>query len=226
VSVIRYEGLADWYDSYAFAYREGETSSASHLKRLLGLGSGKCLDVGCGTGVHFEVITSTGREVVGIDISADMLRIAETRANSVVRGDAARLPFEDGIFETVVSTFLHTDVDDIGVVFREIARVLRETGRFVYLGPHPCFVGQFVELREDWARVIHPGYRDSGWHLDSPYFGEEGIRGKVGYRHVQLSELFGALLESGLRLEAVEEPHVDHPSYHAPGILALCARKQ
>lgn len=91
----RYEGLGDWYESFFAVYGEGEHSSAAHLKRLLGRGSGWCLDIGCGTGIHFEAIHSTGRTVVGVDIASDMLRVASSRAGNLLVADAAKLPFRD-----------------------------------------------------------------------------------------------------------------------------------
>jgi 2-polyprenyl-3-methyl-5-hydroxy-6-metoxy-1,4-benzoquinol methylase len=75
---VRYDGHAEWYDSTFAGYgdldREG--SSSAHLVRLLGEGSGWCLDVGCGTGLHSRGIASTGRRVVGLDLSRDQLRVA------------------------------------------------------------------------------------------------------------------------------------------------------
>lgn len=222
----RYEGMADWYDSF-FEYYGEASSSAGHLKRLLGPGSGWCLDLGSGTGIHFEAITSTGREVVGVDISPDMLRVAQKRSPHLFLADVARLPFADESFDTVVSTYLHTDIDDLAPVFREAKRVLRAEGRLVYLGIHPCFTGQFVEYdRKTWTRIIHSGYLDAGWHFDSPHFSEQGVRRKVGYRHVPMSELVGAVLESGLRLEKLEELRGDEPRDETPARLALIARKE
>lgn len=220
----RYEGLADWYES-SLERGTTEGSSAGELAELLGEGSGRCLDVGCGTGAHFEAISSTGRIPVGIDLSKDMLRLARRRSPHLVRADAARLPFRDGSFDTVVSTHLHTDVDDIAPVLAEVARVLGSEGRFVYLGVHPCFTGHFVEYDStNMTRIIHAGYRDAGWHFDSPYFGH-GIRSRVGYRHVPLSELLGAFIASGVRLERVEELQGNDPRDPNPGRLALVARK-
>ena len=56
----RYDGIADWYDGY------NEAAAGSHgaeLARLLGPGTGRCLDLGCGTGQYAEVIRSTGRVI-------------------------------------------------------------------------------------------------------------------------------------------------------------------
>lgn len=217
----RYDGLADWYDATFAGYGHGEGSSADQLRRLLGAGTGYCLDVGCGTGLHFAAIQETGRIVVGLDLSADQLRLAARRARLLARGDATHLPFPDAGFGTIVCTYLHTDIDDMAPVFAEVARVLGSGGRLIYLGVHPCFVGFFVERRADGTRVLHPGYGEAGWHFASPYWGL-GVRRRVGERHVPLGELLRTVLASGLRLVAFEEL----PSReHVPWSLALVARK-
>jgi SAM-dependent methyltransferase len=51
---------------------------------LLGPGNGMCLDLGCGTGLCFDALAATGRTVVGLDRSADQLRIARRRSQQVV----------------------------------------------------------------------------------------------------------------------------------------------
>jgi ubiquinone/menaquinone biosynthesis C-methylase UbiE len=67
----------------------------SDVLDLLGSGDGVCLDVGCGSGLYFDVLTVTGRTVVGLDQSADQLRIAQSRPRRILQGDAAALPFAD-----------------------------------------------------------------------------------------------------------------------------------
>jgi SAM-dependent methyltransferase len=220
----RYDGFADWYDKTFSFYADDESSSAAHLRRLLGPGTGWCLDVACGTGFNFEAVAATGRRVLGIDISTDQLRLARRRSGDLVRGDAAVLPFPDRTFDAVTTTYLHTDVDDIAPVFREAKRVLRSGGQLVYIGVHPCFGGHFVELLDERTKVIHPGYRDAGWHVESPYFQEGGVGMRLGYRHVPLAELLGAVIDSGLRLVSIEEPEESRlPESVTPGMLVVVA---
>jgi SAM-dependent methyltransferase len=82
----RYDGHADWYDEWN---KPNVERNAPELRELLGPGDGPCLDLGCGSGLYFGVIAATGRTVVGLDYSADQLRIARSRAGQVVRGDAS-----------------------------------------------------------------------------------------------------------------------------------------
>lgn len=150
--------------------------------------------------------------MVGVDLSEDQLRVARenTRNPSIefIKADAAHLPFPDEAFDAVISMFTHTDFDDNARVLGEVFRVLRQGGRFVYVGTHPCYVTPDVERRRDTPHLLHPGYRRHGWTSAGPGFGH-GIRPRVGVNHSTLAEFLQAILDSGLRLRRVEEPGDD-----------------
>lgn len=217
IDSARYDGLADWYDSYN---GPGAGRNRTELLRLLGPGDGLCLDLGCGTGHYFDVIRASGRTVVGLDRSADQLRVARDRESRLVHANAAALPFADRAFSTVATLWVSTDLDDFGAVLKEATRVLIPGGLLVFYGVHPCFNGPCVESRDDGARVVHPTYRAAGWHRDSPWWGQN-IRRRVGMRHVPLADLFNAFLEAGLHIDRVVEPR-DEP---VPFILAIRAHR-
>ena len=73
----RYDGHAEWYDNWNKPHAE---RNAADVLDLLGPGAGLCLDLGCGSGLYFGVLAGTGRTVVGLDRSADQLRIAQRRS--------------------------------------------------------------------------------------------------------------------------------------------------
>ncbi|TDD30830.1 class I SAM-dependent methyltransferase [Kribbella turkmenica] len=216
----RYDGLADWYEARFVA---GAETHQPGLLDLLGTGSGPCLDVGCGTGRNFETIRASGRSVVGVDYSADQLRVARTRTDGpLMVADAAVLPFADASFGTATVLWISTDVDDFGAVLREATRVLRPGGVLVAYGVHPCFNGPHVVYNsDDGSRLIHPSYRTPGWHQASPWWAEDGIRRRVGMRHVPLAEYLNAFLSTGLTLEHFVEPG----GFEVPHALAVRARR-
>jgi SAM-dependent methyltransferase len=218
----RYDGLADWYDQIFQDYAASGESPGSYLAALLGLGSGRCLDVGCGTGLSALALRQAGHAVVGLDISADQLRIGRTRCPWVVRGDAVKLPFASASLEGAAAMFLHTDIDDFAPAVAEVARVLQPGGVFAYLGVHPCFVGHHIDsptMSDDQLRLT-PGYREAGWVFDSEQFGP-GVRSRIGARHVPLAELLTAFVRAGLTLDVVAE----HGDGIIPWMLALRAKK-
>ncbi|GGQ27126.1 class I SAM-dependent methyltransferase [Streptosporangium pseudovulgare] len=207
----RYDGQAEWYDGYI---GPGAGANAAWIVDLLGPGGGLCLDIGCGTGLYLEAIRSTGRTVVGLDRSADQLRLARGRDGApLLQGDATRLPFAAGAFATVTALWVSTDVGDFAGLVREAARVLRPGGMLLFYGVHPCFNGPHIEPRPDGAVVIHPTYRITGRHRRSPWWREGGLRDRVGMSHVPLPDLINAFVDAGLTIDRVTEPREDPVPY-------------
>jgi ubiquinone/menaquinone biosynthesis C-methylase UbiE len=125
------------------------------LKALTAQRGGRAIDIGCGGGrLVIMLAESSGfREVVGLDLSKNMLRRAERRAldsglrNRVTfrEGNAERIPFPDKTFDLVVSTLSLHHWSRPKAVFDEVARVLAPGGKCV-LGdlrrdPIPVFTG-------------------------------------------------------------------------------------
>lgn len=213
----RYDGHAEWYDSWNGPIAE---RNAADVLDLLGPGDGLCLDLGCGAGHYFDVLNATGRTVVGLDQSADQLRIAQRRFRQIVQADAAALPFGGGTFPTVAAMWISTDVDDFAAVLAEAARVLTPGGLLVFYGAHPCFNGPHTQLLDDGGILAHPTYRVAGWHQQAPWWGPH-IRRRVGMRHYPLADLLNAFISTGLVVEHVAELS-DRP---VPVTLAIRARK-
>ncbi|HEY1486660.1 MAG TPA: class I SAM-dependent methyltransferase [Micromonosporaceae bacterium] len=215
--MARYDGWADWYDGFNAPFAE---ANGLELTQILGSGHGRCLDLGCGTGHYLDIIAATGRDVIGLDFSADQLRVAGRQGHRLVRADGASLPFATAAFRTVVAMWISTDVDDFAGVLREVARVLEPGGTFVFWGVHPCFNGPHIENGLDDSRIIHATYRQAGWHSEAPYWGEN-IRRKVGMRHLPLAEFLNAFIAAGLALEQVIEPR----EVPVPYAIAVRARR-
>jgi len=201
-----YDGLAEWYDEHLTDFTSRATAL---LVNLLGNGPGWCLDLGCGGGVHAPAIAVAGWSVVGLDISVDQLRVAQRRpplSGRLVLADAGRLPFSSGRFDAAVAAFIHTDVDDWLAVVSEAVRVLKPGGRLAYIGTHPCFVGPFSRYpATSDPPLLHAGYRQTGRTTEGPGIGE-GLRRRVGVRHLPLATLLNAFTQAGLRLDRFEEP--------------------
>ena len=217
----RYDGWAEWYDSYL--QRPLYSDVLGHLRRLVGAGEGVCVDAGCGTGVHLEALASLGWSVIGLDVCVDQLRVARQRWPVVARADVARMPFPDAFASRVVAVLTLTDLDDVAPFFREAERILEPGARFVIITTHPCFVGPFVKSEDGPCGVatVHPGYWTTERVFEGPGIGKDGIRSRVGVRHVPLSELVNKLVESNLNLERMEELG----NGAVPWLLALVAIK-
>ena len=225
--MVRYDGLADFYDGLFPYYHDSVGSPGAALLDLLGPVTGPCVDVGCGTGLSGLALAAGGWRVGGLDVSSDQLRLARPRLAWVVRGDAHVLPFATESIECAAAMFVHTDVDDFGTVAAEVARVLRPGGRFAYVGVHPCFVGPHIEgatANEEELRVF-TGYRRAEWipasEFNSGRFPSSGLRQRVGARHMPLADVLGAVTASGLVLDTISE----HGASIVPWMLGFGARK-
>jgi SAM-dependent methyltransferase len=95
----------------------------------------RILDLATGTGWTSRLVARRGTIVTGVDIATDLL--AAARANAIGEhlaidyqlGDAESLPFDDGAFDAVVSTFGVMFASRPEAAARELARVCRKGGR-------------------------------------------------------------------------------------------------
>jgi SAM-dependent methyltransferase len=96
-----YHELADYYDLLNEAYIEyGEQCRFVHsaLERY-GVSARRVLDLGCGSGAHALLLAKAGLDVVGIDLSAELLAKARLKSMfqdadiGLVRGDIRKSPF-------------------------------------------------------------------------------------------------------------------------------------
>lgn len=127
-----YRRWAPVYDNtFGWVASEGR----KHAVEIINRRHGRVLEVGVGTGLS---LPSYRRhlEIVGIDLSPDMLDKARERAAAdrltnvagLYEMDASDLKFSDGSFDTVVAMYVMTVVPDPEKVMRELARVCRPGG--------------------------------------------------------------------------------------------------
>lgn len=93
------------------------------------------LDVGCGTGVLTRELGAVVGEgnVCGLDFSASMLGVAREQCPGVEfrQGNAMALPYREGSFDAVLSSFMLMFIPDPVQAICEMRRVLRPGGRLV-----------------------------------------------------------------------------------------------
>ena len=84
----------------------------------------RALDLGCGTGLSTEPLTSIADLVVGVDVSEDMLALASGSSTArYARARAENLPFSDRVFDlATIASAIHWF--DRGAI-AELGRVLR-----------------------------------------------------------------------------------------------------
>lgn len=114
--------------------------------------SGRLLDIGCGSGNLIVQIAEKfpHLELVGIDISAEMLKRAKMRANEkqkeieLKEGSVEKLPFSDEYADFIVSTLSLHHWSNPQNAFQEIYRVLKKDG-----------VGLIFDFRRDSRKFFY-----------------------------------------------------------------------
>jgi ubiquinone biosynthesis O-methyltransferase len=94
----------------------------------------KVLDVGCGTGNFSIKLAKMGCEVIGIDISDEMLKVAKDKAKreglniKFYNMDVYNMKFEDNCFDGVISVTAFEFLKDPNKAIKEMFRVLKPNG--------------------------------------------------------------------------------------------------
>jgi phosphatidylethanolamine/phosphatidyl-N-methylethanolamine N-methyltransferase len=127
------------------------------------------LDLGIGTGVSLNYYPTDRGRIIGIDLSAGMLRecrkkIRErgiTRA-TVFQANALQLPFADSTFDTVFISHVISVVSDPAGLVREAQRVAKPGARILILN-HFQSTNRLIALIEKW---LCPLFTHLGWRSD------------------------------------------------------------
>lgn len=153
------DALAEIKQAARTTWAEGEYGSlarylppaSAHLVRVAGVTrADKVLDVACGTGVTAITAARTGAQVAALDLTPDLLAVAEDEAALANiqgidwrEGDAEAMPYEDGTFDVVLSSFGHMFTPDPAAAASELLRVAKPGARIAFTTwPPESAVGQ------------------------------------------------------------------------------------
>jgi ubiquinone/menaquinone biosynthesis C-methylase UbiE len=143
---------------------------ARHRRELLASAYGDVLEIGFGTGLNLPYYPERVRKLTAVDPNPGMHRLAQKRVKQseieveqqILSGE--HLPFEDRRFDCVVSTFTLCSIEDADKALREVYRVLKSGGKFLFLehglSPEPRV--QKWQRRLNWLQVRLA----NGCHLD------------------------------------------------------------
>ncbi|MCX4471096.1 methyltransferase domain-containing protein [Micromonospora sp. NBC_01655] len=177
--------------------------------RLLGDVAGRrVLEVGAGAAAAARWLATAGARPVALDLSAGMLRHATAAADRsgvrvpLVQADALALPFADAAFDTACTAFGAIPfVADSAAVMREVYRVLRPGGGWVFSVTHPMRWVFLDDPGQGGLTAVH-SYFDR-----SPYV-EQDASGAATYveQHRTLGDRIRELVGAGFRLVDLVEP--------------------
>ncbi|MFI7210891.1 methyltransferase domain-containing protein [Micromonospora maritima] len=131
----------NWHDSCSWLADDGLL--AQHAALCDVPENARMLDVCCGSGVVGGAFRGKVGEMIGLDITPEMVSLASTRLDKVFQGTVYDLPFEDASFDLVVNREVLHLLPRPEVPVAEIFRVLRPGGQFI--------VGQIVPYADEDA---------------------------------------------------------------------------
>jgi SAM-dependent methyltransferase len=171
----------------------------------------RLLEIGAGAAQCSRYAARQGARVVATDISGGMLRrgaelnrrftVESGLTVPLVQCDATSLPFADGSFDTVFTSYGAVPfVADSAALMAQAARVLRPGGRFIFSTTHPI----------RWALPDDPGYPGltvtSSYFDRTPYVELESGTATYVEHHRTLGDRVRELTAAGLRLVDLVEP--------------------
>ena len=154
------------------------------------------LELACGTGILSSMLEHAGKSVTGLDLTFDYLAITRRRLQApVVQGTGEVLPYRDGCFDAVVSSYLAKYVD-IDRTVGECSRGLKPGGVAIFHDfTHPSgatmqrlwsayfnilrVAGRFATSWKDTFDQLDGVVRDSKWVSQT-----QDARNRKGFRNV------------------------------------------
>ncbi|MCH2201671.1 MAG: methyltransferase domain-containing protein [Fuerstiella sp.] len=184
----------------------------------------RVLDLGCGEGYIARQLKKRGAgRVEGIDISEEMIAgaIATEQTEPLgIRyqvGDASQPTGYDGReFDLVVAVFLfnYVDREQMTSIMKEVFRILRPGGRFVFSVPHPCLPFLHEEQPPFYFKRDGAGYFSARDKIfEGRIWRRDGTSVPVRCVHKTLDDYFHSLATAGFTsLPAIRElyPQPEH----------------
>jgi len=165
------------------------------IKSLGKLKGKKVLDLGCGTGRNSVKIAEKGAEVIGIDLSKEMLEIAREKAEKfnlniqfIEQDFSDKIKFKSEKFDVIICDLVFGHLKDTFPVIKEMKRVLKKRGIIVITDLHP------------FAWFLPPGRKYD-------VFSAKKVKSQ-GYKHY-IYEMFRQFKKAGLNLLDIEEFIID-----------------
>lgn len=111
------------------------------------------VDLGCGTGFFTDILADRYQNVLGVDISQQMLMFSQMKRNTNIKwiaADAYNIPLQDNSVDLIYSNLMIQWCLPFSRVIEEILRVLKPGGLFIFSS---LVDGTLHELKSSWAQV-------------------------------------------------------------------------
>jgi ubiquinone/menaquinone biosynthesis C-methylase UbiE len=204
------------YDKKSKEYHQKLINSGDHfwnnflevpMKKILKeiVKNKKILDLGCGSGVRTKKLSKLNpKKIVGLDLSEELIKIAKDNFPKVEfhSGDAKNTGFKNSTFDVVNSDLMVHYFKDLKPLFKEISRILKSKGYFVFSMHHPVYeVTDRKKEKNDTKYLLKPYFHNNlyKWKM------LEGME-LISYHHT-FEDIFASLKKSEFVIEELIEPH-------------------
>jgi ubiquinone/menaquinone biosynthesis C-methylase UbiE len=198
----------DWYQ-HPIDVEYGAGINEEKLQLIGPVDGKRVLEIGCGGGQCSIAFAKQGALVTSIDIAAAQIEIARELAEqngvsiTIIQRDMSDLsPIHSESQDIVFSAYAFHYVDDISACFREVHRVLKADGLFVWSVGHP-----FTDILDPETMLPTRSYYDTGKVVGGLEVSDEpGYAFASNYRTV--SDFYNTVVDAGFRVERMLEPDV------------------
>lgn len=207
--------VAGWYDELL----SGDDTYQSkvilpNLLRLVAPRGKRVIDIACGQGYFSKALTEAGATVLGIDISPNLITIAEkSKSDSLsfaVSPAHTISQAQSSSFDVAVIVLALQNIKEMSETLKEAARVLVSSGKLILVLNHPCFripkesSWGFDEKENVQYRRLDSYNSSSSAEMDmNP--GQKTDKVKTTSFHKPLQDYFKALSSAGFVVTGLEE---------------------
>jgi ubiquinone/menaquinone biosynthesis C-methylase UbiE len=120
----------------SYIWREGQERRLNLIRHYTTLENATIVDVGCGIGMYVKHLRDFSDSVYGVDVDLDRVQEASRDLPNIKQGSAEVLPFDDKMFDIVLSHEVLEHVGNDRQAVCEAFRVLKPGGRLVVFVPN------------------------------------------------------------------------------------------
>lgn len=158
-----WDKVAEWWNSEAGdagVWHQKHDIDPVVFKLLGDFKNKKIIEIGCGNGYFARLLAKIGAKVTAIDLSGKLLSFAIAREKVkplgikyLVRDAASLHDIKNNSFDIAVANMSLMDIADAENAIKEVSRVLRKNGKFIFSITHPFF----CDFRQQWTIIKEDG---------------------------------------------------------------------
>ena len=182
------------------------------LQQLGDVSGEKVLDLGCGEGRYSRELAQMGADVTAIDCAEFSIGYAKKKAQEnglniihYIRNSNDLYDISSSGFDIVLCSMMLMDCEDLYGTVKEIARVLKPSGKLFVSVLHPCFSGKNIGRQDEGINrkvVVENYFYPTEW--EQPI--SKNSATPVIWRHRTLQDYVKVFVKCGLKIVDLNEP--------------------